>query len=160
MTWALSQTDRITGPSGLDLCPYLIAIYTRTWWGGIRGDGSYSDSILQLPPWSKIRKVHEREIAQSGGRYRTGDVMIWHLRPRYTDPVTNAVGGFTEQQLDPPILNDGVEVFYRLTAQHPNATGEAGDYTLVELDRSSPLHFNVVIRRRTTPASDPQPDET
>lgn len=163
MTAALAQVDQIRGPKletgaqGLDLCPFLISIYTRTWSSGERGSGSYSDSITTLPAWTKVKKLSEREIAQSGGRYRTGDMVVWHVRPPYTDIITGKPGGFTQAQLDPTILDDGVEVFYRLTEQYANQAGEAGDYELVELDRSHPMHFDVVIRRRSMPASDPQP---
>ncbi len=149
----MDAVRRVLGPGVLDIRPTRIDIVTRTWAGPRRGanPGQYTDAVTSLPTYTKARHVTQREIAQSGGRYEEGDVIVGPITPAYAATQFQPAGGFTEQQLAPR-ASQGVEIIYRLTLQ-AGASGIAGEYELVELRRDKALHFDLVLtRKRTTPA--------
>jgi hypothetical protein len=170
---ALDAIDSILGPSTLDLSATRLTIITRSWDGGRRNSGSSVDGpVTEIPNWVPVRHVTQREIAGSGGRYEQGDVKVGPIRPAFGNQgygcrsagrrgrppgapvptVLGASGGFTPEQLNPTVTEDGIEVIYRLTPNHPNTTGIAGDYQLLDFQRDQPFEFYLVVgRERTTP---------
>lgn len=132
----------ITGPSGLDLRTSQLTIRTRTYTGGRRTSTAVTtDSDVALPQIYKVRQVTTGEIANSGGRYEDGDIMVGPITP------SNGAGvGYTEAQLAPKPSGDGVDVLYLLSGAH------AGTYDRVELRSTEPFSYYLVLRRtRITP---------
>lgn len=147
---AVDAVRAVNGPAALDLRPTQVAIVTRTWSGPRRGTGTYTETSLALPAYTKVRHVTTREVAQSGGRYEQDDAVIGPITPQYTNPATGAVGGFTEAQLV-PTASEGIEIIYRLSLA-PGASGISGDAYLVQFKRDRALHFTLIVGRlRTTP---------
>lgn len=162
---ALDAISTILGPGALDISPTRLTIITRSWDGGRRNVGRFTDGpVTEIPNWVPIRHVTQREIAGSGGRYEQGDVKIGPVLPAFGDPgcgcppgapvagVPGVSGGFTPEQLNPTVTEEGIEIIYRLTPNHPNTTGIAGDYQLQDFQRDQPFEFYLVVgRERTTP---------
>ncbi len=124
-----------------------VAIVLRTWASGEIETPStqtagtdYTDVTIRLVPNPKVRRVTQREIASSGGRYETADIVIGPMTPAF------AGGGNTVAQLDPLVLAAGVELIFVLTG--PNA----GEHVVIDVRRDRPMRYEVVVRRsRRTP---------
>lgn len=101
-----------------------------------------SDSDLVLPQQYRIRQISQREIADSGGRYENGDVIVEHITPY--DGVSV---GFTVAQLKPRVTSDAVERIYIISSDDP-AGGHTGEYDLRELRSWRALSFDLVLKRR------------
>jgi len=143
----LADVRSILGPgdAGLDMRPTGVAIVTTSWSGGIRNSGTPTVlSTVRLPPYTRVRHVSLREIAESGGRFEEGDVLIGPIDPAFSGD--EGGGGFTEAQLAGKTTSQGTEVTYQLT-QQSGATGIAGTYTLIEFRRDRNFRFEVVARR-------------
>jgi hypothetical protein len=146
----LAEIRKILGPGedGLDMRPTSVTILTTVWSGGIRGSGTPSSTPLRLPPETAVRQLSQKEIAESGGRYEAGDVIISLINPAYQGP--DGAGGFTEAQLGGATASMGSEVTYQL-AQQSGATGIVGTYTLLEFHRDPNFHFTLIVRRSVMP---------
>jgi hypothetical protein len=145
---ALSAVDSIVGM--LDLAPTNLTIITRKWSSGTRREGTPGDDVLQIPSWTLIEEIGNREIAQSGGEFVMGDLRCGPIRPYFQGACCNGQpGGFTVEQLQPRVEEESTEVIYRVAQTHGLGTGWSGDYMLVALERQDPLEFFLVIRRRT-----------
>ena len=102
LLYALDKARAVLGPSVMDLRPTSVQVITRTWSDGTaRGDGFATDSVLQLPSYTKVRHLTQKEIAESGGVFEDGDLLISRITPQFTSPVDGTVGGFIETQLAP-----------------------------------------------------------
>jgi hypothetical protein len=153
LLYAVDKCRTVLGPTVMDLRPTSISVITRNWSDGTdSGDGFPSDTTLTLPNYTKVRHLSQREIAQSGGVYEDGDIIVGPITPQYTSPVDGVTtGGFTEAQLAPSVTAPAGEVVYRV-AQQSGATGLSGDYARVEIRRDRTLRMMLVLRRmRTTP---------
>lgn len=137
----------VLGPAGLDLTPCQLTITTRTW-PGRRGDtskGTPVDSpVTVLGQYFPIRALRAKEIADSGGRYRDGDVIVEDISPPGTDAAGNAIG-FTIAQLRPETASDNVEIIYTLSG---TAGGLSGNYDLAEGRFDDWQYYQLVLRRR------------
>lgn len=143
MLVVIDQVTNVLLPTVLDQCPSQLTIITRTWSGGAIDQGTASDAKLVLPQKFVFRQVTTREIANSGGRYEAGDLMVEGLIPH--DPANHGVG-YTEAQLAPTVSAEGTEIVYSVTGQH------AGEYTRGYLVSTDPYEYKLVLsRRRTTP---------
>jgi hypothetical protein len=132
-----------SGAPGLDQVPSQLTIRTRTWSGGAIGLGTTSDSDLVLPKKYFIRQVTTREIANSGGRYEAGDLVMEGIVP---NDVANPGVGFTESQLVPTVTAEGTEIIYFVTGQH------SGEYERGYVDTAATYEYKLFLtRRRTTP---------
>lgn len=127
--------------TGVDIYTTSVTIRTKTWTSGRRGaEGPVTTSDVVLTPRPKVREIKQREIADSGGRYESGDVKIGPVTP------SNAVGGYTPSQLTPRATASGIEYVYVLSG------GITGEYKLVELVSDRALSYYLVVRRsRITP---------
>ncbi len=146
----VAEIRKILGPGedGLDMRPTSVTIVTTVWSGGIRNSGTPTRTSLPLPPETAVRHLTQREIAESGGRFEDGDVIIDLIDPAYQGP--DGAGGFTDAQLGGSAVA-GTEVVYELAAQS-GATGIVGNYTVVERRRDKNFRFTIVVRRsHTTP---------
>lgn len=152
LLYALDKSRAVLGPSVMDLRPTSVQVITRTWSDGTGiGDGFATDVVLQLPSYTKVRHLTQREIAESGGLYEQGDLIIGPITPQFTSPVDGTIGGFTEPQLVPTVTAPAQEVLYRV-AQQSGATGISGDYARGEIRRDRTLRMMLVVsRKRTTP---------
>jgi hypothetical protein len=144
----------ILGPDDLDLRPTRVAIITRTWSGGVRGDGYSTDTSLLLPDYTKVRNITSsrsfREMAGTGGLFELSDLVVGPVTPQFVDS-DGVTRGFTEAELAPPVSNPGVEIIYRMTGQSA-AAGINGDYYRIHIQRDRRLRFLLVVgRERTTP---------
>ncbi len=143
----------IAGPSILDQRPAQLTRRLRTWSGGFRGADAvpaqpqFTDVDLVIDQKFRIRQLSTREIANSGGQYEMGDIIVDHITPDFTDPITSAAGGYTEAQLKPTQTENGVELYYVVTGQH------AGEYQCVELRSWRAYSYALVLRRRLTTPS-------
>ena len=129
----------ITGSERLDQRPSRLTIRTRTWSGGRTGDGTATDSDLELPQHYKIKELSVREIASSGGRFEIGDLrVVVTTRDDYTDT------GYATAQLAPEV-SKGTEVIYLLSGQIE------GEYSRIALTSDRPYRRELVLRstRRT-----------
>jgi hypothetical protein len=145
----LDSADRVVGM--LDLAPSVVTIVTRMWSGGKRNEGNPGDTFLQLPQWTIVRELGNREVMDSGGDYVLGDLRVGPIRPTFQSPCGGTTGGFTIEQLQPPCQSDSTEVFYNVVQAHGLGTGWSGDYNLVELNRDDPFQFILILHRRTNP---------
>jgi len=136
-----------TIPGTLGFRQYGLTVRTRTWQGGRRGVGVFVDSNLDIFPGKtktgqsfKIRQITTKEIADSGGRYEAGDIMVERITPKVGSV------GYTEDQIAPNPADDGTEIIYVVTGAH------SGEYARIELRSFRPQHYDLVLRRRSTPA--------
>jgi hypothetical protein len=151
----LSAVDSIIG--ALDLAPTNLTIITRRWSSGTRREGTPGDEVLQIPDWTLIEEIGNREVAQSGGEYVMGDLRCGPIRPYFKGECCNGKpGGFTVEQLQPRAEDESTEIIYRVAQTHGLGTGWEGDYSLVALERQDPLEFFLIIRR-SLEAQDPIP---
>lgn len=129
----------LSGPKFADIRVNQLTIRTRTWSGARIGQGTYTDSDLVLPAQYPIRYLSMQEINTSAGQYETGDVLVDHVTP------SNGKGvGYTNEQLQPTVTTNNVEVIYILAGDHP------GEYSIVEFRTLRPFTIQMVLRRRTT----------
>jgi hypothetical protein len=144
---SLSAADAVL--LSLDLAPTVVSIITRRWSGGRPMTGTYGDSVLNLPRWLCVEEISNREVAQSGGTFVTGDLRIGPIRPSWNSGCSgiSQSGGFTEEQLRPTVNDESVQIIYRMTQAHGLGTGWSGDYDVVELNRDEPLEFYLIVRR-------------
>jgi hypothetical protein len=142
----------LLGPAVTDMRPTTVQIVRRAWTGGYVGKGDKIDGTpTNLPPYTKVRHVSQREIASSGGAFEEGDVVVGPITPQYQQP-DGTFAGFTESQLKPDARDSGVEIVFLLAQQAGHATGIVGEYRLIEFRRDRVLRFELVIgRERTTP---------
>lgn len=127
----------IPARAALDECPTTVTIRVRTFAGGRAGtEGTKTDSTTTITPTPRVQHITEREIANSAGRYRAGDVRVGPLTPSY------GAGGYTEAQLAPPVGQNGVQVIYILAG---NVNGE---YERIELHTEASHSWWLVLRRR------------
>jgi hypothetical protein len=153
-TAMLAAAERLrskAGPTGFDIRTSRLTVISRTWSGGRVGVPSttpgvpaYVDAVLDLSPFYRVRQVNTHEVASSGGRYETGDVLVGPITPSFTRS-DGTTGGYSEADLKPSPRR-GTETIYRLSGAH------AGDYTLIELRSARTFSYKVIIgRRETTP---------
>lgn len=82
--------------------PWAVAIVTRRWQGGRRGEGHSTVSILELDPVPRVERVSKDRMGPAG-REAAGSVVLSEVSLRYS-----------EAELSPSI-GEGDEVAYRLT---------------------------------------------
>jgi hypothetical protein len=112
----------LRGPTGLDQCPNKLQIVQRVWSGGRVGMGTATESVLiDFDRYLPIRYMSAHEVAASGGRYNTQDVMVSRITPS-----DGGEHGFTPQQLQPVVSQNGIELIYRVTGQI------VGDYEILD----------------------------
>jgi hypothetical protein len=124
-----------------------VDVIVRTWASGEIGvpetqiaGVDYVDQKIRLVPNPKVRRLTQREIASSGGRYEDADLIVGPMTPAF------AGGGNSTAQLDPLELQPGVELIYVLSG--PNA----GEHAAIDVRRDRPMRYEVVVRRtRRTP---------
>lgn len=124
-----------------------VDVVVRTWTSGRVGTPAtqspgtdYTDATVHLAPNPKVRRVTQREVASSGGRYEDADLVVGPMTPAFLG------GGNTTDQLDPLVRDRGVELIFVLTG--PNA----GEHSLVDFRRDRPMRYEAVVRRtRRTP---------
>jgi hypothetical protein len=156
---SLSAVDAIDGQ--LDLAPHAIFVVTRKWSGsvGTRPVTELAPFPLQGPipgrqdaPFLKVTRVSSKFVHDSGGRFTESDIKVGPIRPYFLNPLTGAPGGFQQEELDPPVLDDATEVLYRLRQVNVAGTGTNGDFDLLHLDETDPLAYILILRRRERPA--------
>lgn len=114
----------LRGPNGLDQCPNKLTVIERTWSGGRVGKGSPTDTVLiDFDRYLPIRYMLAHEVASSGGRYKTQDVMVSRITPS-----DHNGKGFTPKMLQPDIEDNGIEIIYQITGDAIN-----GEYSIVDL---------------------------
>jgi hypothetical protein len=136
---AIARIRALTGPDGFDIRMNQVTIAVRTWSGARLHQGSATDATTVLPQHFPVKHLEQREIANSGGVYEMGDILVDHITP--TD---GADVGYSPTQLKPTITTDNQERVYILTGTH------AGEYALVELRTFRPFTWQLVLRRRLT----------
>ncbi len=82
--------------------PWAVAVVTRRWSGGRRGQGHSTVNILDLDPVPRVERVSKDRMGPAG-REAAGSVVLSEVSLRYS-----------EKELQPHI-GDGDEVGYRLT---------------------------------------------
>lgn len=145
----------IRAPDGLDQCPNKLQIIQRTWDGGRVGSGNSTETVLiDFDRYLPIRYMLAHEVAASGGRYNFTHVMVSRITP-----ADGEGHGFTPEQLQPTIEQDGIELIYRISGQIE------GDYTITDLriggrashpggysGRGGTYSYALILeRRRTSP---------
>lgn len=139
---------------GLDQCPNKLQIVRRVWDGGRVGAGTPTENILiDFDRYLPIRFMLAHEVAASGGRYSTQDVMVSRITP--FDGVSK---GYTPTQLQPTVAQNGIELIYRLSGDAFN-----GDYAILDLrtggrashpggysGRGGTYSYALILRRRRT----------
>lgn len=85
--------------------PYKVAIVTRRWSGEERGDGSWTDSVLELDPTPHVRE-NTRDRMGPAGREATGTIVLTGVSLRYS-----------EAELHPKV-DHRTEVAYRISEGH------------------------------------------
>jgi hypothetical protein len=136
----------IAGPNVLDVTAHQLTITVYQWSGGARDKGTRSTvSALSLPQYSGVRQMSLEEIANSGGRYRDGAVLVEDITP------SNGVIGFTPSQLRPVIVQ-GQELVYSLSAGTAAAPAGplAGEYQIAEGRFDDEFGYALVLNRRLT----------
>lgn len=140
---------------GLDQCPNKLTILRRDWSGGRVGSGTATEIVLiDFDRYLPIRYMLAHEVSASGGRYNVQHVMVSRITP--FDGVNT---GFTPEQLQPTIDENGTELVYRITGPID------GDFAIVDLriggrashpggysGRGGTYSYALILeRRRTTP---------
>lgn len=116
-----------------------VVVRTRRWVGERSADGDYVDELLPLAnPRPRVRAPTGNEIASSGGKLESGDVVIDKITPRFAGP---PAGGYTPDQLDPPVSEDSVEVTYLISGAF------SGEYALKWSNVDRALGYSVVVTR-------------
>lgn len=127
----------LTGPEVFDIRTTKLTVISRNYVGGRRSSqAAYVDSELDLPQIYKIRPLKTNEIADSGGKYEQGDIIVGPITPK------GDTLGWTEAELQPKPSQDGLDVIYRCTGAHN------GDYSRVELRSHKPFSYYLILRRR------------
>lgn len=152
---AACEDIRIAVRLGLDQCPNKLTIIRRDWSGGRVGAGTATETILfDFDRYLPIRYMLAHEVAASGGRFNVQHVMVSRITP-WDGKST----GFTPEQLQPTITENGIELVYRISGQI------AGDFAIVDLriggrashpggysGRGGTYSYALILeRRRTTP---------
>lgn len=131
----------LTGPNTFDVRPTQLTIRTRTYIGGRRSSqGAHIDTDLVIPAIYKVRQIKTNEVAQSGGLFEMGDVVVGPITPK------GDTLGWTEAQLQPKSTSDGVDYIYILTGN----AGHAGEYSRVHFESTRPFSYFLFLRRRNT----------
>lgn len=119
-----------------------VDVVLRTWTSGKPGSPAsqsagtdYVDVKVHLTPNPKVRRVTQREVASSGGRYEDADLVVGPMTPAFLG------GGNSLDQLDPLIRDRGVELIFILTGAN------SGDHSLVDVRRDRPMRYECVVRR-------------
>jgi len=116
-----------------------ITVRTRTWSGERVGEGSFTDSDLELPAHYPVRLMTSQEVSSSAGAYEISDIKVDHITPRGNSNV-----GYTLDQLAPTSLTNNVEIIYVVTGEHP------GEYALIDVRNWRPFTTQLILRRRAT----------
>lgn len=120
-----------------------VRIRRRVWPGAIGDDsgGPPVDTDLVLSPWPRVKEVTGKDVAASGGTYRTGDLNIGPITPAYS--VSGKSGGYTDAQLRPVSTDDHTQIIYVVAGD---------DYQYVDdiTDRAM-ARWVIVRRKETTP---------
>jgi hypothetical protein len=137
------NADIVTATDAIDPATlYALLNAERAAWNTHFALDAVTDSDLVLPMNYRIRQLDQREIAQSGGTYENGDIIVEHITP--FDGVSV---GYTVQQLKPTVTSNAVEVIYLITTDDP-AGGHTGQYRLRELRSWKAFSFDLVLYRR------------
>lgn len=86
--------------------PHRVTIVTRTWSGARRGEGTPTETALELDPPPRVTDLALRNELRPGGREEEGDVLLTEVSLRYT-----------EAELMPSSERN-VEWAYRITDAH------------------------------------------
>lgn len=86
--------------------PHSVAIVTRTWSGGRRGEGTPSETVLELDPPPVFTDLAIRNVIRPAGREEEGDGVLTGISLRYT-----------EAELS-PVTGPDTEVAYRVLDAH------------------------------------------
>ena len=109
---------------GLDQCPNQLTIIRQEWSGGRVALGTPTQTVLiKFDRYLPIRYMLAHEVTSSGGRYFYDDVMVSRITPAADG---NTVG-FTPEQLQPTISQNGIEIIYHIDGNI------SGDYTIRDL---------------------------
>ena len=90
----------------LGTSPHRVAIVTRTWSGGRRGEGTPRTTATELDPPPVFTDLSVRRVLRPTGGEEEGDAILTGVSLRYT-----------EGELSPP-QRDDTEVAYRVTDAH------------------------------------------
>lgn len=149
-----SLMGSLMGPSAFNTVVSQLSIITQTWGsvgsgGPVRGAGApMVMSTLTLGQYYPIRQLSAQEIANSGGRYRQGDLIVEQITPSNGAGVGETPVGYTPDQLDPAraFTSSAQEAIYRLSGE------TSGDYELREGRFDDAFSYSLVLRlRETTP---------
>ena len=79
----------------LGLRRYTVAVRTRVWSGDKIGSGTATDTDLTIEPPPKVERLPVRLIANSGGIYEEGDLLVSKISASYeeADLVAAPTGG-------------------------------------------------------------------
>ena len=91
---------------GLGTNQYRVAIVTRAWSGGRRGEGISTETVLELDPPPTFTDLSIRNVMRPTGREEEGDAVLTGVSLRYT-----------EAELAPTAGPD-TEIAYRVTDAH------------------------------------------
>ena len=71
--------------AGLGLRRYTVAVRTRVWSGGKIGSGDPTDTDATITPAPKVERLPVRLIANSGGIYEEGDLLVSKISASYAE---------------------------------------------------------------------------
>lgn len=139
----LPVVDELRGlPVEFGIRAYSVVIRRRAWPSGTPGLPVGSSPVvtdLELSPAPRVRQLAQWEVDGSGGRYRSGDLRIERITPKYDG------GGYTPADLC-PVPQPGEDVCYVLTGREG-----ALECTLVGEVFERPFGYAVTVRRVTPP---------
>lgn len=126
-------------PQSMGLRPTTVTIRTRTWSGGEKGEGTYTDEDTVIVPTPRLRELSMQEVNGSAGGYERGDIKVGPITP------PNAAGGYSRAELERPAEENGIESFFVLTGEN------AGEYKSVSsFAAKGNVSFFIILRRRNT----------
>lgn len=120
-------------------------VRTTTWSGARVGEGAPTHADLELSPRARVRNLDTRTIAGSAGRYTEGDFRIDKITPAYPPGAGPYTGGYTPDQVAPPVTARNVEVHYRLIGPGEPAGGSLWTIVGTNFDRN--FGYTLVVRR-------------
>lgn len=167
------------GANAVRMIATTLGVYTtrvfitwRLWQGGRRSsDGGYVDEAvsrgqviatatgvgfgpfqvgLEIVPRPKIQALSAREIFQSGGIYKSGDIRLVGIQPAWTGTDGEPLGYTPEDVAPDPLTRDGAEVIYFLQSANAGQGGINGEYFRVGTMVEKFDHYEITLTPRLT----------
>lgn len=146
----LSSLDDIRGIAGdLGLRPFVVTLRTRRWTGPSSGKGVPTEMLTRLVNGCgqpvRVRQMSTKDIVASGGLYTDKDLRVGPMTPAYASSLSMPAGGFTPEQLDPPVPSAVISIDMQFIVTGPGIPSCGVIYDKIGQESTS-LHYVLILR--------------